>query len=941
MARKTREAGSQETESGPRNYIEIAKEYAASAVADKRGRKFGKWIRLAAERFRRDLKRAKAKNAPFRFDEWHATDVCDFIEKLPHVEGVWTNPDGTPQPDIRLHPSHVFFLVQLFGFRNLDGTRRFTSALFAVARKNAKALALDTPVPTPGGWSTMGDLSPGDTVFGADGRPCKVTAVSPVYVDHDCYRLRFSNGEEVVADTGHRWLTTARVDRPGGARAGNGQTRTRVRTTKEIAETLHYGARGDLNHSIAMPAPLVCDDAELPVAPYTLGAWLGDGHSACARLTCDRADSEIIESIRADGWPVREKYARGGKASTFVLSDGDRSQAARNRSLAASLRRMGVLGDKHIPDAYLRASLSQRLALLQGLMDTDGTVSKNGRVLSYTGTNERLVGGVAELLSSMGIKYSWRREPLVCNGRSVPGVGHKLQFMAFRDEIPVFRLRRKLDRMLSRADCEIAPRSRTAQITEAKQVPSVPVRCITVDSPDNLFLFGRTMLPTHNSTLASAICLYCQCCEDEPGAQIISAATTGSQARIIFNVAKRMVEKTQDLRDAFGLQCFASSIARFETGASFKPINAKASTQDGLNPSHTALDEIHAHKNADLVNVLTSAAGARRSPLWLYTTTEGYPNPGPWADLRNFAKQILSGVFGDDADHFLCLFYAVDDDDNEFDESAWIKANPLIDVNPNLLASIRKEAVEARSMPSKMAEFKIKRLNRPAASAESWVDLDRWSKCAGPVDLDWLQGKPCFAGLDLASTRDLTAFRIIWLVDEVYYTWGIRWVPEHAVANRTERGMVPYASWVESGHIRQTDGEVCDYAQVEADIIDAFARFRPSAIAYDSWNASDLVGRLVKQDLPMVQFIQGPKSYHPAMQEFERAYVAGKFAHGGDPVLTWCASNLVARTDQNLNLAPDKKRAPDKIDDMVALLMAVGMSLNAEPDNGPIKMFFL
>ena len=581
MARKTRETGSQETGSGPRNYIEIAKAYADAAVADKKGRKFGKWIRLAAERFKRDLKRAAAKNAPFRFDEWHATDVCDFIEKLPHVEGVWTNPDGTPQPDIRLHPSHIFFLVQLFGFRNLDGTRRFTSALFAVARKNAK------------------------------------------------------------------------------------------------------------------------------------------------------------------------------------------------------------------------------------------------------------------------------------------------------------------------------------------------------------------------STLAAAICLYCQCCEDEPGAQIISAATTGSQARIIFNIAKRMVEKTQDLRDAFGLHCFANSIARFETGASFKPINAKASTQDGLNPSHTALDEIHAHKNADLVNVLTSAAGARRSPLWLYTTTEGYPNPGPWADLRNFAKQILSGVFGDDADHFLCLFYAVDDDDDEFDESAWIKANPLIDVNPNLLASIRKEAVEARSMPSKMAEFKIKRLNRPAASADSWIDLDRWSKCAGPVDLDWLQGKPCFAGLDLASTRDLTAFRIVWLVDGVYYTWGIRWVPENAVANRTERGMVPYASWVESGHIRQTDGEVCDYAQVEADIIDAFARFKPSAIAYDPWNASDLVGRLVKQDLPMVQFIQGPKSYHPAMQEFERAYVAGKFAHGGDPVLTWCASNLVARTDQNLNLAPDKKRSPDKIDDMVALLMAIGVSLSAEPENGPIKMFFL
>jgi phage terminase large subunit-like protein len=575
LARKRKGTDSPETASGPRDYVAIATAYADEAIADKAGKRYGKWVRLAAKRFKEDLQRAKAKSSPFTFDSWHATDACDFIEKLPHVEGVWKNPDGTDQAEILLHPSHVFFVVQLFGFRNHDGSRRFTSALFAVARKNAK------------------------------------------------------------------------------------------------------------------------------------------------------------------------------------------------------------------------------------------------------------------------------------------------------------------------------------------------------------------------STLAAAILLYCQCCENEPGAQIISAATTGSQARIIFNVAKRMVEKTPDLREAFGLDCFASSIARFETGASFKPINAKASTQDGLNPSHVGLDEIHAHKTADLVNVLTSAAGARRSPLWLYTTTEGYPNPGPWSDLRNFAKQVLQGVFGNEADHFLALFFALDDKDSEFDEAAWIKANPLIDVNPNLLNAIRKEAVEAKSMPSKMAEFKIKRLNREAASAEAWIDLERWAQCTRPVDLAFLEGKPCWAGLDLASTRDLTSFRIVWPVDGVYYTWGLRWVPQYAVSQRTERGTIPYAAWVQSGHIIQTDGDVCDYEKVEADILAACKRFKPGAIAYDAWNASDLVNRLTAASLPMVQFIQGPKSYHPAMQALERAYIAGNFAHGKDPVLTWCASNLVARTDQNMNMAPDKKRAPEKIDDMTALLMAIGASLNAEPAKPP------
>jgi len=557
-----------------RDYVGIATAYAEEAVADKKGRKFGKWVRLAAKRFLADLKRARRKRPPFVFDEWHACDPCDFIEKLPHVEGKWA------RPEIELHRSHVFFVVQLFGFRNLDGSRRFTSALFAVARKNAK------------------------------------------------------------------------------------------------------------------------------------------------------------------------------------------------------------------------------------------------------------------------------------------------------------------------------------------------------------------------STLAAAILLYCQCCEEEEGAQIISAATTGSQARIIFNVAKRMTEKTPDLQEAFGLACWANSISRVETGASFKPINAKASTQDGLNPSHVGLDEIHAHKSADLLNVLTSAAGARSNPLWLYTTTEGYTNPGPWGEIRQFAKQVLQGILGDSADHFLVVFYAVDEDDDEFDESAWPKANPLMDANPHLLKAIRKEAVEARQMPSKLAEFKIKRLNRPASSATGWVDLTKWQKGGGAVDLDWLAGHPCWAGLDLASNLDLTSWRLVWKVDEIYYTWGRRFVPEDAVRARTERGVVPYAGWVAAGLIEVTEGEVTDYQVVEARMREDIARFNPLVIGFDKWNAQEITQRLLAEGHPLIEFGQTTKNYHPAMQELERAYVSKKIVHGNDPVLNWCASNLIAVKDGNLNQKPDKKRSPDKIDDMVSLLMAIGLSITPEESQGDLDGFF-
>lgn len=448
------------------------------------------------------------------------------------------------------------------------------------------------------------------------------------------------------------------------------------------------------------------------------------------------------------------------------------------------------------------------------------------------------------------------------------------------------------------------------------------------------------------STVAAAIGLYCQCCEDELGPQVISGATTGKQARIVFGVAKRMVEKTQALRDAFGLEAFANSIPSYSNGGSFQPINAKASTQDGLNPSTTILDEIHAHKTHDLLNVLRSAAGARSNPLFLFTTTEGYESPGPWPELRHFAEQVLQELV--EADHFLAIIYAVDEADEEaglpadddFDEASWIKANPLIEVNPILLAEIRKEAIEAKAMPGRHAEFRIKRLNRRSSVAGGWVNLSKWRACAGPVDLEALRSVPCYGGLDLASTSDLCSFRLVWQKDGRWFTHGWRFVPRAAIKSRTERGLVPYEPWVRAGYLIEAGDEVIDYDLVREHILLAHRKFMIKGVGYDRWNAAQLVAKLEKDGLPMAEFIQGPRSYHPAMQELERAYLAGQLSHGNDPVLNWCASNLVARRDVNMNTAPDKRRAADKIDDFVALLMGIGSSLVAPPQK-QFQSFFV
>jgi phage terminase large subunit-like protein len=447
------------------------------------------------------------------------------------------------------------------------------------------------------------------------------------------------------------------------------------------------------------------------------------------------------------------------------------------------------------------------------------------------------------------------------------------------------------------------------------------------------------------STTAAGILLGAYCMEDEQGAQVVSAATTGSQARIIFNVARRMVELTEDLRSEFDLEVFASNIPRYEIGGQFKPINSKASTQDGLNPSHVSLDEIHAHKTHDLLNVLRSAAGARKSPLFLYTTTEGYESPGPWSEIRQMCMSVLEGTV--QADHFLALYFAVDDEDGDFDEDCWKKANPLWDVNPMLMIEIRKLAIEAQSMPGALAEFRIKRLNRRASAALGWTNLTKWRACSGGFTLEEMDGHQCWAGWDGASNTDMAAWRLLWKIDDTFYTWGRFWVPEGAVAQRTERKSVNYAGWVQAGLVTMCDGASNDYSVIKRDVLVDIRRFNPTIIAYDPWNCTQFINELIDEGVPaataddphgLMQFIQGGRSYNPAMKLCEAEYLNGRLRHGGNPVLTWHMANVVPSYDSNMNIKPNKQRSPDKIDGACALFMAFGCAALEQPNEPDYKL---
>jgi len=445
------------------------------------------------------------------------------------------------------------------GFTDLDavtnGLHPGQMIIVAARPGIGKALALDTPLPTPTGWTTMGAVAVGDHLLGADGLPTLVVAATDVMLDRPCFEVEFSDGTVIVADAEHQWLTETRASRRSAQQAKTGYNRHKnqrtfaaVRTTSQIAATLRCDtADRRWNHSVVNTRPLDLPERDLLLPPYTLGAWLGDGHSASARITT--ADPEIAWHIESEGLevvgrgdlryslrlpaePVAERHcAVCGQAftpSTSQVKTCGRSCGGRSRfssppmpsptcpdcggpssglvqcqkcrdhhgTVGAILRTLGVLGNKRIPAAYLRASESQRRALLAGLLDTDGTVTSTGSA-QFSVTSQQLAEDVHELVMSLGYRAAMTTRRV--NGRTEQSsTAYTINFSTQDD---VFRLERKRLLHKERSRTKNLTRTGSRYIVDVRQVPSTPVRCVQVDNTDHLYLAGRAMVPTHNSTL--------------------------------------------------------------------------------------------------------------------------------------------------------------------------------------------------------------------------------------------------------------------------------------------------------------------------------------------------------------------------------------------------------------------------------------------------------
>lgn len=436
-------------------------------------------------------------------------------------------------------------------------------------------------------------------------------------------------------------------------------------------------------------------------------------------------------------------------------------------------------------------------------------------------------------------------------------------------------------------------------------------------------------LPRKNtkSTTAAGIGLVGLYTDDEPGAEIYSAATDREQAAIVFDVAKQMVEASPILRRK--TKVYKRAIEYKDR--IYKVLSADAYSKHGLNAHMIIVDELHAHKNRDLVDVLSTSTGSRRQPVEIYITTAGFDRNSICFEYHDYASKVRDGIVKDD--QFLPVIYAAHPDDDWKSEETWKKANPGFDV------SIKKEYLEreckkAMEIPAYENTFKRLHLNIWTEQSTRWLPMDMWQGVAGKYKLSELVGQLVWGGLDLSTTTDITALQLIFRDDDgIYRNYSKYFVPEEKARDRQRRDRVPYLDWIRDGHLIATPGNVVDYEIVRQEINKLKDQVGLKKIALDRWNSTQLASQLEGDGLEMIMFGQGFASMNSPMKELLTLVEGERLFHCNDPVTNWMMSNVSAKTDPAGNIKPDKSKSTGRIDGVVALIMALGLAIKDQGDS--------
>jgi phage terminase large subunit-like protein len=428
------------------------------------------------------------------------------------------------------------------------------------------------------------------------------------------------------------------------------------------------------------------------------------------------------------------------------------------------------------------------------------------------------------------------------------------------------------------------------------------------------------------STTLAGIALYMAAFDSEPGAEVYGAACDREQAGIIYREAASMVRASPALSRHLEVIDSRKTIVHKASNSFYRVLSADAFRAEGLNIHALLFDELHAQRDRRLWDALRYGGAARRQPLLLSITTAGYDRKSICWEQHSYAERCMADPTVDPA-FFGCIYAAAPKDDWK-NEKTWHKANPSLGETITV-ESFAADAREAEQSPSKLNAFLRYRLNVWTTQDVRWLSPDAWAKCGGPLRDD-LEKREWYAGLDLASTTDLSALVLVSQDDDgTFDVLPFFWVPQDNAAERTQRDKVDYIGWIRDGYIRATDGNVTDYDVIRRDIVELSQKYNIRQLGIDRWNATQLATQLQGDGLQVVGFGQGYGSMSSPSRALENYVLSEKIRHAGHPVLSWMAANVAVQSDHQGNIKPSKAKSTERIDGIVSMVMALGLHATA------------
>jgi phage terminase large subunit-like protein len=433
------------------------------------------------------------------------------------------------------------------------------------------------------------------------------------------------------------------------------------------------------------------------------------------------------------------------------------------------------------------------------------------------------------------------------------------------------------------------------------------------------------------STLSAALVMAHLCGPMvEPRGQIYSAATDRQQAGIIFAELLAMLDRRPSLAERLHVQRWNKTITDTMTGTVYQALSSDSRKAHGLNPSMVVADELAQWRSPELYHNLVTGMGGRSEPLMVVISTRSADPNHIMTELVDYGRKVLDGVIDDPTFH--ASIYAAPPDADWLDEDVWRACNPAIDAGFRSIEEMRVAAAQAQRMPAREPVFRNLYLNQAVDTrSDRFIPIDEWLACQGDVDPEALRGRPCYGGLDLSSTQDLTALVLYFPDDGAVLAWF--WAPADRLEQRQERDKAPYVTWAAERLLEAPSGRAIDRYAIARRLGEIVGAYDVRKVAYDRWRVEDLQHVLTDEgvEVNLEPFGQGYRDMGPAIDVLEAAILNRTLRHGGHPILTWCVSNAVVTADPSGARKFDKARAIERIDGLVALAMAIGCHAKMPP----------